>query len=289
MIFITLPLFYFNYKFNNYLSILLKEHKDFFRIKNLIITSQNGSFPFAIFNGGINLNLNNNIFDTNDRIQNFIINKKNIIPFRFNCSNILLNENDLNDIYENIILNYGNDSGNFIEVGDLKTYNYIINKFPNYEFIFSKNSDYINNLTPEIINTILNQNLFYLLEIPDSQKNNKEFLLKINQKNKIEITIGNRCKCNNISTCALQEQEHILNFSNNTLFYNCKKMNNYLNKDELIKDIDFYSSLGINHFKIDTPPIFDNDLFKKYLIKNLISEEYQLEVFKGVQEYEQKY
>jgi len=39
MIFITLPLFYFNYKFNNYLSILLKEHKDFFRIKNLIITS----------------------------------------------------------------------------------------------------------------------------------------------------------------------------------------------------------------------------------------------------------
>jgi len=141
----------------------------------------------------------------NDDINKILNDKNNHLPFRFDYSNIFLEDNDLKNIYGNIILEYGHNSGNFIEISDFKTLNYIQEKYPNYEFIFSKNSNLINPLTPDIINTILDQNIFYLLELPNNLKNNLDVLNNIKRKDKIEITIGNKCKCLNTLECELKE------------------------------------------------------------------------------------
>jgi len=92
----------------------------------------------------------------------------NCIPFRLDCSNILIEDFDLKNIYQNIILNYAHNAGNFLEISDFRMLNYLQKEYPNFEFIFSKNSNLINPLTPEIINTILEQDIFYLIEIPNN-------------------------------------------------------------------------------------------------------------------------
>ena len=275
MTFISLPLMYHNLDFNIKLAYYLKQNN--FSKLPIQVNSFFGSFPFSIFNGGLNLNIQNDTFLLNEDIDKILNNKNDITPFRFDCSNILLSDNDLQNIYQNIILEYGHNSGNFIEVSDFRMLNYLQEKFPNYEFIFSKNSNLINPLTPEIINTILEQNIFYLLELPNNFKKNLEFLNKIIKKDKIEITIGNKCTCLNSLNCELKEQEYIVDFSNNTNFYNCKKLNNYTNNNQLLEEINFYKNLGFNHFKIDTPPLVQNQQFKYFLIHNLIKEEYQLQ------------
>ena len=56
MTFLSLPLLYYNLDFNNTLNIYGNIYKDFFKIP-IKITSVYGSFPFAIFNGNINLNI----------------------------------------------------------------------------------------------------------------------------------------------------------------------------------------------------------------------------------------
>lgn len=277
MLFISLPLMYYNFNFNIKLSHYARK-KDYLKLP-LRINSSFGSFPFSIFNGGSNLNIQNDSFLLNGDIDNFLNSKNNMLPFRFDCSNILLLDDDLKNIYQNIILEYGNNAGNFIEISDFRMLHYLQEKFSNYEFIFSKNSNLINPLTPEIINTILDQDIFYLLELPNNFKKDLEFLDRIKKKDKVEIIIGNKCSCVNSLNCELQEQEYILNFSNNTNFYNCQKLNKYTNNHELIDEINFYKKLGFNHFKIDTPPFFQNEQFKHYLVCNLIKEEYQLEFF----------
>jgi len=49
--------------------------------------------------------------------------------------------------------------------------------------------------------------MFYLIELPISLNNKIEFLNEIKNKNKIEITIGNKCPidCDNIDSCNAQE------------------------------------------------------------------------------------
>lgn len=275
MIYLSLPLFYQNLDFYLTLNNYIDNNKLDTSIK---ISSAFGSFPFAIFNGGSNINFSSELLLLNNDIYYFLNNKMNCIPFRLDCSNILIEDFDLKNIYQNIILNYAHNAGNFLEISDFRMLNYLQKEYPNFEFIFSKNSNLINPLTPEIINTILEQDIFYLIEIPNNQKKNLDFLNKIKQKNKIEITIGNKCLCNDTLECELKEQGNIIKYSNETLFYNCNKLNSYDNQNELINEINFYRELGFTHFKVDTPPISKNKNFKNYLIYNLIKEEYQLKL-----------
>lgn len=281
MIYLSLPLMYHNVKINQHLFSVFyynnrdkensKENKtNYFKIPQLILTSFHGCFPFSIWNGGSNLNIKNEKFLLNKDIYNFFVNIK--APIRLDCSNILIQDIDLNNGYQNLILEYGNNGSNFIEISNFGLMEYIKEKYNNYDFILSKNAHYINPFTSDIINTILEQNLFYLIELPNELKNNIELLNNIQQKDKIEITIGNKCplNCPNLGICAQQEQEYQINYSQKTVYDTCEKMNQYTDPNQLINEINYYKKLGFNHFKIDTPPISKNIQFQYYLILNLI-------------------
>lgn len=278
MIYLSIPGLYNNFTFNNILkkqSILNRRDKTIF-IKPIEIEMSYGSFPFSYWNGDINNNYNLYHLDLYDNITNFF--QKVRLPVRLDCSNILLNEEDLFDVHQNIILELGNNSNNYVEISSLSVLDFIREKYSNYEFIFSKRADLISPLTIDIINTIIEQNLFYLISLPDRLKNNFEELKNIQNKNKIEITIGNKCLCNNTAyahDCCLQEQQNQINYSSYTK-YECRDINQYSNNFELLEEIEKYQDLGFSHFKIDSPPLYMNEQFKMYLIHNLIQPEHQL-------------
>ena len=285
MIYISLPLIQYNFELNNQLQKFLYTHKhnknEYFKIKDLELTSFYGSFPFSTWNGGSNLNVKNEIFLLNDDIYQIF--KKVYNPIRLDCSNLMITDIDLQDGYQNLILEYGHNSGNFIEVADFGVLDYIKNNYPNYDFIFSKNAHFVHPFTPDIINTIIEQDIFSLIELPNCFKQNLDFLNQLDHKDKIEITIGNKCpiNCQIESYCCSTEQEYQYNYSEKTQFSTCEKLNNYLNANQLTDEIEYFKELGFSHFKIDTPPISKVQQFQQYLVLNLIKEKYQLSFLYG--------
>lgn len=280
MIFISLPLLYDNLKFNNFLKTFIYSHqkKEIFNIP-MTFDSAHGSLPFSYWNGDVNNNWGTNLPIYND-IQNFF--KSLNLPARINCSNILLCLEDLEDIHQNIILDAANNCGNLIEFSDLGIYNYIKEKYKNYFFVVSDKIDLIHPLDEKIINTFLEQDDFYLFNLPSRFYNDEDFLKSLNNKFKVEINIGLRCKCNNIDQekeCILQEQHNQIEFSGCSVFQNCPYISSYYGLS-LIEDIKKFSALGFSHFKIETPPVDKIPYFNNFLIENIIKEEYRL-VFKN--------
>lgn len=280
MIYISLPHMYENLKFNNFLKKQVLENKQNKTILNIPfdIEMAYGSFPFSYWNGDLNNNYNKDKFPLYYDIDALFY--ETAIPVRLDCSNVLLEEKDLNDIHENVILNLGNNCGNYIEISSLSILNYIKEKYNNYDFILSKNADLIHPFTAEIINTFLEQNLFYLISLPDRLKNDLDTLKNINNKNKIEITIGNKCKCNDnnkILSCIMNEQNNQIKYSGLTN-YNCEYINTYNNID-LLQEISFFQKLGFSHFRIDSPPYTKIKNFQLYLIQNLIQSNYFLPIY----------
>ena len=277
MIYITLPLLYYNSQFNNKLyNFKYKYHiKDLFNI-DLKITSFYGSIPFAIWNGGSNLNIKDQEFLKYYDIVDFFETKISA-PARLDCSNLLLTNFDIDNQYQNIILKLGENKGFFLEISDFDLYHYINDNYTNFEFIFSKNAHYKHPFDSDILNTICEQDAFHLIELPQELMNDIDFLNSLKYKNKIEILIGNKCpnNCLNIKNCSIFEQENILLYSEKTIYYDCKFLNSYQDMD-LLQQILFYKNLGFTHFKIDTPPLNKNTEFKQYVISNLIKDKYQL-------------
>lgn len=280
MIHFTLPLVYYNQQLNNKLRQLshpLNQTENYFKIKNIVIDSFYGSIPFFIYNGGVNSNIVKEKFLLDKDLFAFF--NESTAPIRLDCSNNNLNINDLN-YYFNLILQYGNTGSNFIEISDLELLSYIKDNGFHYEYIFSKNAYLKHPYDIDIINSILNQNLFHLIELPQLFNNDLEFLNNLIDKNHIEITIGNKCQnnCKNFYSCIAQEQQYQINYSNKSNYYNCDLINNYTSPDELTKELNHFIELGFTHFKIDTPPLNQILQFQQYLIKNLINDKYQLTI-----------
>lgn len=263
MIYLTLPYFYENYKFNKYFYGLTVDHQERFKTK-IKIESVQGSFPWSLWSGDINSNLGNqilykNLIDTISEI-NFLT------PIILDCSNFLLDKEDYFDIYQNLILKISNDTSIYLEIADLDLYNYIKERYPFYNYILSNKINYILPMDNKIINSFLNKTDFIKIILPNDYSNIKE----LPNKQKLMITIGECDSCNNYQNCLIQEQKNQINSSRNSTFNTCEKFSfiNYLDK------IEQYKMQGINHFKI-SPIKGKNNLleFNFNLLKNFIKEE----------------
>ena len=123
-----------------------------------------GNFPFNIWNGGLN-----NVFDKGAVYKDFLFyfNNNKDLPIRFNFSNILADDLDFTDAMTNSILEIFNTYNCFIEISNIPFMEYIQKKYSNYNFIFSKEADWIADFSPELINTILNYNKFKITVLND--------------------------------------------------------------------------------------------------------------------------
>ena len=269
-----------NFNINNYLASLIKMKSHMLKIP-LTCEGVSGAYPYSIWKGDLNSN-KGKIMLYNDFLA---CDQNSGSSLMLDCSNLLLAEEDYDNTMMNIIMQLNETGSNFIETSNFNLINYIQKKYPNYKFIFSEKGDIINPLTEEIIDTILDEELFTYLILPNRLKDDINFLKKIKNKNKIIIPIGNRClkQCKYYQNCLLAEQNFQLEYSSKTA-YVCENINKYDNYEELTNEINKYNKLGYYHFKIEAPSNISINLFNLYLIFNLIKPEYQKEVIKEIGE-----
>lgn len=264
MIYLTLPYFYENYKFNKYFFGLTVDHQERFKAK-IKIESVQGSFPWSLWAGDINSNLGNQILYKD--LINAISSINSLTPVILDCSNFLLTPEDYFDIYQNLILKISDNTSVYLEITDLNLYNYIKEHYNFYNFVLSDKINYILPMDNKIINSFLNKNDFIKIILPSNYNNIKE----LSNKQKLMITIGECNNCEKYQDCLIQEQKNQINSSTNSIFNTCENFSfiNYLDA------IGQYKIQGINHFKI-SPIKGNNNLlqFNFNLLKNFIKEEY---------------
>lgn len=279
MIYLNLPWFCQNYDFNHFLVNYCLGHPESLKFP-FHIEAAYGNFSYSTWNGDVN----NNWGPLDLYNDFFTLNKNTLIPVRIDCTNLLLEEKNLYDRHQNAIFQSLTDSGNSIELSDLKIFNYLKEKYPNYNYVISSKINYINPLTIENINIILNNEEIFLLNLP-FEFQNEESLKQIKNKSKIEINVADRCQCNienKKPNCDLVENYHQMDFSERSIFQNCVYINNYNDENEILNKINIFSKLGVSHYKIETPPVNKIENFNFYLIKNLIKEEYWEECFRQI-------
>ena len=277
----SIPNFFTNYKTNHTFFGLIKQYPNYLKNQNIDILSSHGQFPYCYWNGGINVNSGPGAF-YHDFIE---CGDFSNLPLRFNCSNTVLDDIDFNNVMANLILEHNGSGSNEIEVCNLKLFNYIKENYPMYsKFIFSKNGDLINPMTPEIINSLIASDNFALIELPTRYNGNFEELKKISKRSHIEIVVNPLCeiKCPNFENCRLLENSNQYNYSGSSVYCECSKRKSYdLNPNIItLEEIEEkYVPLGITHFKIEDFPRNEPMLnYYNFLINYFIKPEYQKQV-----------
>lgn len=277
MNYISLPDFYWNKEFNNFFSVYVNLNKDKLKT-DISIEYFYGSFPWSLWNGGYNSNSGAAVLY--DEMQRIFSNLNR--PVILDCSNINLTDNDLYDRHMNTILSLADNGSNMIEFSDFKVFDYITNLYSNYHFVLSRGAELFNDFDSDIINLILENDKINLINLNLPIEN-------IQNKNKIELMIGNCCQyCSNKQQldCIYKEQCNQYNFSEYTNYVNCI---NSIPNFNYLDQIQHYNKMGYTHFKIMPQQDYTKlQYFNLTLIKNFIKEEYQIDCIKEYLNYKER-
>lgn len=279
MIDISLPLFMDQVGFYDKIFRMTRFNPESFYENKIIISSLYGNFYWSYWGGEVNNNYG--ISTEYDSIEEF--DKINKIPITLDLSNINLQEFDLYDRKLNMILNRFHTGANFIAANYFPIINYIKENYPNYRIIFSENAALINDHDIDILNTMLENDEIYevILGLNTIPRN---FLSKINRKDKIRLKICDKCvlDCSSYLQCRYEENNYQYNFSENSIFNNCKKLFNYKDFGRIKKEIKHFQSLGFYKFLIDTPPnTINKTLFNLFIALSFANDD-NSDILRGV-------
>lgn len=285
MLYFTLPNFYSSGTIHNLLYKEYMANPSHFKIPVTFIYGE-GNFPYQIWNGGLNTNYGTGAYYSEFRacFENYALNT------RLNFSNCRLVETDYYDTMGNVILDIYNSSGATIEIADFNLMEYIKNHYENYDYICSRNLQLYKDMTPELIDQLIESEQFKLIGIPDFKCIDFEFLKKIKHKSKIEITINPRClyDCKNHINCYLRENTNQLTYSSKSIAQ-CGDRYPYFSSNKQIISVEDlaknYESIGITHFRFeDFSNLNENNITFNalFLIDYFIKTEYQKDLFNSL-------
>lgn len=273
----TLSNFYSGYRINLIFMELLAGRKECLK-EQINFNQIAGSFPFNTWNGGYNSCLDGNII-TYGEVDKCL--EACAQALRLNFSSIVLENEDFYNNYNRMILEKADNGATAIEIANLQLYEYIKEKYPNYcKFILSPTAWEILDLTPEMVNVILENPDFQLVSLPDKLAHDFEYISQINQKNKIEICINPLCPstCKHYSRCLLGENINQYEFSNQSIFTSCPKTYLYNGHPQIMSLEDLkenYIKRGITHFRLSNCPNHQIIQYFIFLVRYFIKEEYQ--------------
>ena len=288
MIYINLPdLYDYTEKLDTVLTFLTRDlSNQHLFITPITFVSQNLQIPYCYMGSHFN-NHKGPLVNCEDLFLK--ANYSRSQPFRIDLANIFIGQKDQDNTYFNIILDSFNNGSNQIEVCNANLINYIKQYYPNYSLVFSANANLINPLNKEIINIILNDDLFDLVQLPGNFTD-IDFLNQLSNRHKIELPINSLCKnCNSIDQCFSNEQEKIYNFSKTSHIESCPKLLSYDNLNNVIIPLDDiinnYTKIGINHYSLCPLPnnkraILD---FLAFIVDYFIKPEYRFDTYKRLE------
>ena len=280
MIYFTLPNFYFNYNINNFFYYISNQYKEWFKIP-VAFSYTSGNFPYCYWNGGYNLN--QGIGATYNDFINCTENTP--IPLRINCSNINLGLEDFDYTMANLILKCNENGSNIIELINLELYEFIHEKYPGYNFIFSKEISSLMDINEDIINMLIDEDIFKLINLDEKKSLDIDFIKKINKKDKIELTINSICDidCPNFQKCKKLTHKIQYDYCNDDLYKTCAKIKSY-HKNQSLISIDeinkIYKPLGIKYYRISDMISDKKDSLLIFLVDYFIKDEFKKDVYK---------
>ena len=275
----TLANFYSGFKINAIFMDLVYNHKHYLKEK-VNFNQIAGSFPFNSWNGGYNSCLNGNIVTYSEMDKCF---ESYAQALRLNFSNIVLENEDFYNNYNRMILEKAQNGATAIEISNLPLYEFIKEKYPYYnKFILSPVAWEIIDLTPDMLNVILENPDFQLASLPSKIAENFEYIEKITQKNKIEICVNPMCpkSCKKHSDCILNENINQYEFSGNSIFNSCPFIYDYKDNPQIIQMKELkekYIKKGITHFRLEQCPNVQIINYFIFLVRYFVKEEYQTE------------
>lgn len=278
MIYFSLPNFYKHTHLGLKICELNKRKAEILKAP-IQFVSMYKSIPFCYLEGGVNFN-KDHILTYSDLEHKL---KYANIAERLNFSNLYIDETDLKDEYFNLILQFYGNNSNWIEVSSIPIAINLKSKNIPFDLIFSSNANILFPFTTDIINTIIEQNIFKLISLPSYHDLN---LKEIEHKKYLELTINNICKnCPilNQQECIKIEHNSIYNYSNNSSYLNCPHFLSYNHQKAIDISLDdiqnTYLPLGITHYKLDNFPNIPNAFidFIFFFVDYFIKEEYQNE------------
>ena len=292
MIYFSLPNLYHHDKLMLSICHLQKQQNEVFKVPVQFIAMTEPT-PFCYLCGGINYN-KNQILIYNDLLTSTQA-QVSFLAKRLKLSNIHINEDDVNDEYFNVLIKaYENNYSNVIEISNIPIAMWLKEKGFLYDLIFSAEADVLFPFNEDNINTIIEQNLFKLISLPNYATNLD--LSKINNRKVLELTVNNicqNCSIQNQKQCISNEHLSIYNYSNHSCFLNCGKHVSYQNQKTInisMEDIQKkYLPLGIKHYKLcefpDVPQAFIDFIF--FFVDYFIKDEYKYKILSQlIKEYE---
>ncbi|MDO4378796.1 MAG: hypothetical protein Q4C64_06595 [Erysipelotrichia bacterium] len=262
MIYFTLPNFIEQNDINTTIAALVRRYPDKTRVKGVRIVEQTGGIPYHCWNGSINSNVGNGVYYSD------LVNVQNCISLnaRINCANVLLEDFDFYDNFSQTILKIFDESSTALEISSIPLMEQIQEKYPTYQFMFSKSADLITPFTQEILNEIAKSGRFYKIGIPDRVSRDMEWLSGLKKKSLYEITVDPICPidCPEICQCAYKEQLNQLQYSGISTICSCNKTTPMYSNQQILslEDIqDKYLSKGFQHYVFS--PCYIGDLNAK--------------------------
>ena len=137
MIKFTLSDFYYFHTINDKFINLSRSHTNWLLDKNIVFSYIRGTFPYNIWNGGLNNMIGNTLLYPNIEL----IIKHSNLPLWLDFSNILLEKSDFYDVMSNVILKLLPDNYIF-EISNLVHYKY------RFEITYLKHSHLVIQMKP---------------------------------------------------------------------------------------------------------------------------------------------
>ncbi|MGF6375097.1 hypothetical protein M2140_000131 [Clostridiales Family XIII bacterium PM5-7] len=284
MIYFTLPSLYNNFEINDFFVNLSNYYSHFFKYK-VVFSSVTGNFPFCYWNGGYNNNIDGHNIATYEDFVSCA--EEYSAPIRFNCANVCLQENDVNDTMANLILSVNQTGSNSIELSNLEIYETLKKKYPEYTYVFSKEADLVFPMTPEIINIIDKECDFKLISLPEDKTTDMSFLEAISNPSKIELSVNTVCNksCVKYKQCKMHEHQSQYDFSEVNNYKRCQEHSSYAERAPMITMDDIvakYLPKGFNHFTLAEVISDSRDNLINFLVNYFIKDENKAEVYEMI-------
>lgn len=275
----TLNNFFTGHNINNFFVEYTRLHPEALINPNTRFNQIEGTIPYNIWGGVININHGQNITSYNKLGEMFL---QEMLSPRLDFSSVVLQTEDFENNYNRVILEQGNNGATYITVSNLQLYEFIKQNYPYYKnFVLSENAWAITDITPEMLNCILENEDFKLVTLPDWIAT-EEYISQIKYKNKLEVIVNPKCpKCKIKTECIINESNFIYNFSEKSMMNICPKKCNYAQRNFSFNEItNRYMKMGVTHFKVTAAPVEEMGEYFNFLVSFFLKKEYQDDILK---------
>lgn len=177
-----------------------------------------GSFPFSIFNGGVNSIHRGSVCLYRDIIECLRGYHANAQMVLLDFGNLRLTEKDYHNNFGKIHFEtFANDTRVFFEMADIELIKYVVNKYPNIQIVLHQNYTFFHNA--EEVQDVLNQfpNIKGIItahgHLFENINTQKFYLLSIYECN----------RCKSYKNCVLFDNLKCLEFDEDSSFFGCTR------------------------------------------------------------------